>query len=79
MIMYFQEVYTQFLANFPGWLHPFISLALAALLVYSIFQVIKQNFVYLILLVILLPASIPFLRNLFDTVMAIVKYLFGQA
>ncbi len=79
MFEYFQQMYTQFLAHFPAWTHPVISLVLAVLLVYSIFQVLKKNFIYLILLIILLPASIPFLRNLLDTIIVIIKYLLGKA
>lgn len=71
----FTEIYNSFLAYFPNWLHPFISVALAILLIYSIFQALKRNFIFLIILVILLPASIPILKNVLDSLIALIKYL----
>ncbi len=78
--MFFQEfekIYNAFLSYFPLWLHPFISLALALLLIYSFVQVIKRNFVWIILLVLLLPASVPILKNILQGIVGVVKYLLG--
>ncbi len=75
---YFQELYTQLLSYFPGFLHPVISIALAALIIYAIFQTARQNFIYIIVLVILLPASIPILKSVVDSVVSIIKFLLGQ-
>ncbi|MCC7356216.1 MAG: hypothetical protein IT410_01200 [Candidatus Doudnabacteria bacterium] len=72
-----QDFYVGFLNLFPGFLHPAISIGLAILLVVSVIQVLKRNFVYLILLVILLPASIPILKNILDTLIGFVKFVLG--
>ena len=72
-------LYQQFLDFFPVFLHPFISLGVVIFLVYSIFQVLKSNFIFLIILVVLLPASIPILKSVFDILLNFVKYLLGQA
>jgi hypothetical protein len=72
-----QQLYLDFLANFPSNLQPIISIALAVLLVYSIFQVIKKNFVFIVVLVILLPASIPILKNVWYGVVGFIKFLLG--
>ena len=70
-----QNLYLQFLSNFPGTLRPIISLGLALLVVYSVFKVIKKDFVYIIALVILLPASVPILKSVWEGVIAFVKFL----
>jgi hypothetical protein len=71
----FQKLYTDFLQNFPAPLQPIISLALAALIVYAVIQIIRKDFIYIILLVVLLPASIPILKNIGDTIVQIVRFL----
>lgn len=70
-----QELYTQFLSIFPASLHPFISIALAIFLVYSIIQVIRKDFIYLIALIVLLPASIPIIKNVAEVLLQFIKYL----
>jgi len=70
-----QSVYLEFLANFPESLRPVISIALAVLVVYSIFKVIKKDFVFLIALIIILPASKPILQNIWQGIVAFVKFL----
>lgn len=72
-----QQLYLDFLNFFPGFLHPVISIVLAILLIYSAFQVVKRNFIFLILLIVLLPASLPILKEALDLVIKLVKFLFG--
>jgi hypothetical protein len=70
-----QNLYLQFLSNFPEHLRPIISIALAVLLVYSVIKVIKKDFIFLIALVVLLPASVPILKNVYEGMVAAVKFL----
>lgn len=70
-----QNLYLQFLSNFPARLQPIISLGLALLVIYSVFKVIKKDFVYLIALVVLLPASVPILKSVWEGILAFVKFL----
>ncbi|MDE2312106.1 MAG: hypothetical protein KGJ93_03415 [Patescibacteria group bacterium] len=70
-----QNLYIEFLSNFPANTRPVISIALAALLVYSVFKVIKKDFVFIIALVVLLPASKPILQSVWEGVLAFVKFL----
>ncbi|HEX3099344.1 MAG TPA: hypothetical protein VHQ41_00020 [Patescibacteria group bacterium] len=74
---YLQNLYSQFLGFFPNFLHPFISIAVVVFLVYSIVQALKKNFIFLIVLVVLLPASIPILKNVVDILIGFIKYLLG--
>lgn len=70
-----QNLYLQFLSSFPSSLRPLISLGLALLVIYSVFKVIKKDFVYLIALIVLLPASVPILKSVWEGVLAFVKFL----
>jgi len=72
------DIYSQFLSNFPERFHGWISLALAVLLVIGIYKVIRKQFIYLILLVILLPASVPILRNIWEQILVIIKFLLNR-
>jgi len=69
------SIYQQFLSFFPEHYHGVVSFVLAILLAYAVFKVIKRQFIYIILLVILLPASIPILKNIWDGVLNILKFL----
>ncbi len=69
-----QDLYFQFLSFFPPAIHPLISVALAALLVYAIVQVLKKDWIYIIVLIILLPASIPILKNLGQGMLDLIKF-----
>ncbi|MBU6447314.1 hypothetical protein KGQ24_00545 [Patescibacteria group bacterium] len=69
------QIYNQFLNYFPANLHPLVSLVLAILLVYGIIKVIQKEFVYIILLIVLLPASVPILKNIWASVANIINFL----
>ncbi len=70
-----QSLYLQFLSNFPVNVRPVISIALAAFLVYSIFKVVKKDFVFLIALIVLLPASVPMLQNVWQGTVIFIQFL----
>ena len=69
------SIYNQFLGFFPQNLRGVVSFLLAVLIVIGIFKVVKRQFVYVILLVILLPASIPILKNIWDSLYNIIMFL----
>lgn len=75
MFQTIQNNYTIFLNRFPEILHPFISLVLAILIIFAVFKVLKKNFVFLILLVVLLPASVPILKSLGQGILNLVKFI----
>ncbi len=72
------QIYTQFLGYFPANLHPLISFLLAILLVYGIIKVLQKEFVYIIVLVVLLPASLPILKNIWESVVNIINFLLAK-
>lgn len=69
------SIYNQFLSYFPDNLHGVVSLALAVLIAIAIFKVIKREFIYIVLLVVLLPASVPILKNIWESLANIIKFL----
>ncbi|MBI5530839.1 MAG: hypothetical protein HY918_05105 [Candidatus Doudnabacteria bacterium] len=70
-----QNLYLEFLKNFPAGTQPLISIGLAVLIVYSIFKVLKKDFIYLIALVILLPASKTILVSIWQGIVVFIKFL----
>jgi hypothetical protein len=69
------SIYNQFLSFFPSSVHGVVSLVLAIMIIYSIFKVLKHNFIWLILLIILLPASQPILKSIWEGALNLVKFL----
>jgi hypothetical protein len=69
------EIYNQFIAIFPKGVQWLVSLVLAAFLVLAVYKVLKRNFIYLILLIVLLPASIPILRHVWESLVQLIKFL----
>lgn len=69
------SIYNQFLSFFPSSFHGIVSLLLAILLIVAVFKILKRNFIYIIVLVILLPASIPILKNIWESAVELVKFL----
>jgi len=70
-----QNLYLQFLKNFPANLQPVISIGLAAFIIYSIFKVIKKDWIFLIALVILLPGSKTILESIWQGIVVFIKFL----
>lgn len=71
-------IYDQFLSYFPEQFHGLVSLALALLLVFGVYKVVRRQLVYLILLAILLPASVPILKNIWEQLLALLKFLISR-
>ena len=69
------SIYNQFLNYFPANLHGVVSLALAILIAIGIIKVIKKDFIYIVLLVVLLPASVPILKNIWESLAGIINFL----
>lgn len=73
-----QSLYLQFINIFPAGVRPIVSIVMAVFLVYSVVQVVKRNFIYLILLVVLLPASVPILKGVWEGILIIIRFLLGR-
>jgi len=74
----FYGIFDQFLEFFPEKLHGLVSIVLAILLVIGIYKVIRRQLVYLILLIILLPASGPILKNVWEQILELLKFLVSR-
>lgn len=71
----FFNFYYQLLAYIPKPLHGAVSLFLAALILYAVWRVVKKNFWFILLLVILLPQAVPILKTLWESVYNIITFL----
>ncbi|MGE5392404.1 MAG: hypothetical protein ACM3NH_01540 [Candidatus Saccharibacteria bacterium] len=69
------SIYGQFLSYFPANMHWAVSLVLAVLLVVAVYKIVKKNFIYIVLLIVLLPASVPILRNIWESAVNLVRFL----
>jgi hypothetical protein len=69
------ELYNQFINIFPKVMQWAVSVFLAILLVYAIYKILKKNFIYIILLVVLLPASFPIFKNIWQNLLILLKFL----
>lgn len=72
------DIYNQFLSYFPENVHWLVSVFLAVLIVFGIYKVLRRQLVYLILLVVLLPASVPILRNIWGELLELLKFLISR-
>ncbi len=69
------DIYYQFLGYFPSNMQWVVSFALGLLVIYAVYKVIKRNFIFLILLVVLLPASVPIVKGVWAGVVEFIKFL----
>ena len=69
------DIYQQFLNFFPENTHGFVSLGLVILIAYAIYKIVKKNFIFIILLIVLLPASVPILSNIWENLTNLIKFL----
>ena len=56
-------------------MQPVISIALAVFIIYSIFKVIKKDWIFLIALLILLPGSKTILESVWQGIVTFIKFL----
>ena len=73
-----ENIYTQFLAHFPVGIQPIVSIILVVLVAYAIFRIIKKDWIFIIILVILLPGSIPILKSIWAGVVAFTQFLLNN-
>ncbi len=72
------SIYNQFLSYFPPKVHGLVSLALAILIIIGIYKVLRKQLIYLILLIVLLPASVPILKNIWQQLLELLKFLLNR-
>jgi hypothetical protein len=70
-----QKLYLDFLNNFPIALRPIISIGLAVLLVYAVIKVLKKDWIFIIVLIVILPGSIPILKTIWEGAATFIKFL----
>jgi hypothetical protein len=73
-----QNIYSNFLAYFPVQYQPVVSVVLAVLIIYSVFRIVRKDFIFIIALVVLVPGSVPILKSIWAGLLVVVKFLFGM-
>lgn len=71
------QIYVSFLSHVPGQYRGLVSILLALFIIYSIIQIIRQQFIWIIVLIVLLPTSVPILQGIASGVVRFIKFLFG--
>lgn len=71
-----QDIYLQFLANFPIQYQPMVSVVVGLVIVYVVYRIIKRDFIFILALVFLVPTSIPVLESIWGGFVNLLKYLF---
>lgn len=69
------SLYSQFLSLFPPELHFWVSLIIFVVLVFWLLDLVKRSLLWLVLLIILLPASIPILRQILEGILSFLRFL----
>ena len=73
------NLYDRFLSLFPNYTHFWISLIIFVVIVFWLLQLVKKNIIWLVLLIVLLPVSIPILKSIFSGILSVLKFLLSQA
>jgi hypothetical protein len=67
--------YDTFIGNFPPQYQGIISLGLLAVIIITLFQLVRKNLLWLILLVVLVPASLPIFSRIGTGLIDFLKYI----
>ena len=73
-----QDLYVQFLNNFPVTFQPIVSGIIAILIIYTIYRIIKRDFIFIIALAVLVPTSIPVMKSVWSGLVVVIKFLFSM-
>ena len=70
-----QSLYHQFISIFPPTIQTLVSIGLFIGLVVILLDLVKRNFIWLLLLILFVPAAIPILKNISDNLLVFLKIL----
>jgi hypothetical protein len=73
----FIDVYNRFLGLFPDSFHWFVSLLILIFIVFTLFRLIKRNFLFILLAILLFPVVYPVLRDFVFEISSFVVYLWN--
>ncbi|MBI4128189.1 MAG: hypothetical protein HY459_03920 [Parcubacteria group bacterium] len=71
-------LYDRFLSLFPPEWHTVVSIAIIVLLVWWLLKLIKHNLIFIILLVIFVPASIPILVQIVNALIDFINRIIAR-
>jgi len=70
--------YEEFLSVFPSQLHFWISLAIFVVIIIWFLKLMQKNIIWIILLVLFIPASIPLLKQIGQGILEFLQYLLNK-
>lgn len=72
------KAYDAFIGNFATQYQGLISLGLLAIIIIVLFHLVRKNILWLVLLVIFVPASLPILRKIGEGILLFLQYILGR-
>ena len=72
------KAYDVFISNFPAQYQGLISLGLLAVIIISLYQLVRKSLLWLVLLIIFVPASIPILAKIGQAIVGFLKYVVSK-
>jgi type IV secretory pathway TrbL component len=73
----FIDYYNKFLSLFPAQTHWLVSAIILASLIVAFFVLISSNWLFILVLIILLPVLYPVLKNFFGEIFIFLQYLWN--
>ncbi len=73
------HAYDLFISNFPNEYQGFISIGVLAVIVIGLYHLIKKSLLWLVLLLVFVPASIPIISKIGTGLLEFLKYIIGKA
>jgi hypothetical protein len=75
----FFKAYDAFISNFATQYQGIISLGILAILIIILWQLIRKSLIWLFLLVLFVPASIPMLSKIGQGILLLLKYIVARS
>ncbi len=68
-------LWLDFIALFPSSIRWIISLVIFIVLAKAIFNLVKKSFIWLLLLILFVPASVPLIKEIFIAIIEFLKFI----
>lgn len=72
------RLYDRFLQLFPPESHSVVSVFTAVFLILSLYKLARKNALWLILLTVFVPVSVPILKKIWDGILEVLRYLMSK-
>lgn len=76
MLTQIYSLWSQFISIFPESIRWLIALIVFIFLLKLVIDLVKKNFIWLLLLIVFVPASLPLLKEIFNWLFNLLKFIF---